>query len=82
MECVINLFILPHAARRAMAAAPLLPKQQRYCLLHDHFPVLGRHRRPSGAPISPCSQYRRSGFGDTAEYQLPPAGGTVLEFGL
>ena len=29
--CVISLFILPHAGRRPMAAAPLPPKRQRYC---------------------------------------------------
>ena len=45
--CVTYLFPVPHAARRAMAAAVL-------SFLHDHCPIPDRHCRPSGAPFPQC----------------------------
>ena len=50
----INLFILPHAARRAIAAAVLF-------LIHDQRPVSDQYRRPRGLPflLSPVPPPKR-----------------------
>ena len=54
LTCVLPfIFILLHAARRAMAAAPLLPKRQRYCftyiLILSRTGIVGH----GGVPLSP-----------------------------